>query len=122
MRVVMVSWSVAACEAGAGSGVATAVPTRAGDVWEIDSVAARRTGGADLLAFVSGTHVLIIDGDATYAGTQLTRGGRGPDGGQPLALGGGIQAILAPAGAAMQLRFASGETLPLRKRLEGATP
>lgn len=107
-----------ACGSRAGSETASTVPAHAGDVWELDSVAERSKAGADLLAFVSGAHVLLIDGDDTYAGTQLTRGGKAPDGGQPLTLGGGIRATVAPSGAAMQLRFATGETLPLRKRVD----
>lgn len=93
-----------------------AVPQSRGEVWEIDSAHSRRFAPAVLLAFVSGTHVLVVDGDATYAGMQVTHGGKAPDGGQPLALAGSIEATLAPAGDAMQVRFASGETVVLRRR------
>ena len=106
----------AACGGGGSADAPAAPPSRSGDVWELDSIDDRARTKAALLAFVSGTHVLLVDGNDTYAGMRLTSGGKAPDGGQPLALGGGIEATLAPSGEAMQLRFASGETLPLRKR------
>jgi hypothetical protein len=109
---------VAACGGETGA-VVVAVPARAGEVWELDSVSDRQRARAELLAFVSGTHVLIIDGDETFAGLQHTVGGKAPDGGQPLMLAGGIDATLAPTAGAMQLRFASGEVLALRKRAGG---
>ena len=107
--------AVVAC-AGAGADDAARAPARSGDVWEVDAANDRDAAQGALLAFVSGTHVLLVDGDDTYAGMRRTHGGKAPDGGQPLALGGGIEATLAPSGDAMQLRFASGETLALHKR------
>lgn len=106
----------AACGGGAASDAAARAPARSGDVWELDRAADRTTANGALLAFVSGTHVLLVDGNDTYAGMHLTRGGKAPDGGQPLSLSGGIEATLAPAGESMELRFATGETLALRKR------
>ena len=108
-----------ACGGGAhdSADAPAAAPSRSGDVWELDRADDRAAAKGALLAFVSGTHVLLVDGNDTYAGMRLTSGGKAPDGGQPLALGGGIEATLAPAGETMELRFASGETLPLRKRV-----
>jgi hypothetical protein len=107
-----------ACGGGASSDEAAVAPTRSGEVWEVDASAGDRARArGELLAFVSGTHVLVIDGNDTYAGMRLTHGGKAPDGGQPLAPAGGIEATLAPAGDSMQLRFASGETLSLRKHV-----
>jgi hypothetical protein len=111
--------AMTACGGGSGAVVA-AVPARAGEVWELDSVSDRQRAGAELLAFVSGTHVLVVDGDETFAGLQHTVGGKAPDGGQPLTLAGGIDATLAPFGGAMQLRFSTGEVLALRKRTAGS--
>ncbi len=109
--------ALAACsEAGGDSNEATGVPSRSGDVWVLDSAGSQSAASAALLAFVSGTHVLVVDGDETFAGMQVTHGGKAPDGGQPLTLSGGIDATLAPSGNAMRLKFASGETMPLRKR------
>ncbi|HEV7993741.1 MAG TPA: hypothetical protein VGP25_18080 [Gemmatimonadaceae bacterium] len=108
--------AASACGGGASDDAATAAPTRSGDVWEVAG-GDRARAKSELLAFVSGTHALVVDGNDTYAGMRLTRGGKAPDGGQPLAPAGGIEATLAPAGDSMQLRFASGETLSLRKHV-----
>ncbi|MEO8563339.1 MAG: hypothetical protein ABI601_14745 [bacterium] len=113
--------AAAACGGGGSADAPAAAPSRSGDVWELDSIDDRARTKAALLAFVSGTHVLLVDGNDTYAGMRLTSGGKAPDGGQPLVLGGGIEATLAPSGDAMQLRFASGETLPMRKRVSGGS-
>jgi hypothetical protein len=115
--IALLLGAAAACGGGGTSDAPAAAPSRSGDVWVLDSTDSRAGAKAALLAFVSGTHVLLVDGNDTYAGMRLTSGGKAPDGGQPLALGGGIEATLAPAGEAMQLRFASGETLALRKRV-----
>ena len=109
-----------ACARAKTPDVAVSVPRRSGDVWELDSVSSRSTAAASLLAFVTGTHVLLVDGDATYAGMRVTAGGQAPDGAQPLALSSGIGATLAPRGEVMQLRFSSGEVLALRRRAAGA--
>jgi len=109
--------AAAACGGGeSASDQPASAPARSGDVWELEGTTDRAAAKGALLAFVSGTHVLLVDGNDTYAGMRMTRGGKAPDGGQPLALAGGIEATLAPSGEAMQLRFASGETLALRKR------
>ena len=89
-------------------------------MFELDSVTTRATAAASLLAFVSGTHVLVVDGDKTYAGMRVTAGGHAPDGAQALSLGMGIAATLAPMGRAWQLRFSSGEVLPMRRRDAGS--
>jgi hypothetical protein len=109
--------AAAACGGGASDDAATPAPTHSGDVWEVSASGDRARTKGELLAFVSGTHVLLVDGNDTYAGMRLTRGGKAPDGGQPLAPAGGIEATLASAGDSMQLRFASGETLSLRKHV-----
>ncbi|MDB4892932.1 MAG: hypothetical protein JWL61_4787 [Gemmatimonadetes bacterium] len=94
---------------------AAKVPSRAGDVWEIDGSAGRAASPAALLAFVNGMHVLIIDGDDVFAGTQLIKSNRAPDGVRTLQLADGSSADLVPNGDAFELRFASGERIPLRK-------
>jgi hypothetical protein len=116
-RAAFLLLAAVACGGGAASDAPAPAPTRSGDVWEIDYADDRRAAAGALLAFVSGTHVILVDGNDSYAGMRVTRGGKAPDGGQPLTLAGGIEATLAPAGEAMQLRFASGETLGLHKRV-----
>ena len=110
----------AGCSQDAGSRVAVSLPRRAGEIWEVDSAASQSSGAAALLAFVSGTQVLLVDGATTYAGMRVTDGGQAPDGGQPLVLSDGISATLAPREGGMQLRFSSGEVLALRRRDAGA--
>src|SRR6185295_19881854 len=61
--------AVLAC-GGAGADDTARAPTRAGDVWEVDSANDRDAAQGALLAFVSGTHVLLVDGDDTYAGMR----------------------------------------------------
>jgi hypothetical protein len=113
---VLLLLAAAGCARHAPPDVASSVPPRAGEVWELDS-SDSSAAAASLLAFVSGTHVLVVDGEETYAGMRVTDGGQAPDGGQPLALAaGGIAATLAPSGAALQLRFSSGEVLAMRRR------
>jgi hypothetical protein len=109
-----------ACGSDAAPQDAARAPARSGDVWVLGASNDRTQVTGALLAFVSGTHVLVVDGNDTYAGMRVTHGGKAPDGGQPLALAGGIEATLVPAGDSMELRFASGERLPLHKRPEAA--
>jgi hypothetical protein len=94
---------------------AAEVPARSGDVWEIDGSAGRTASPAAMLAFVNGMHVLVIDGDDVFAGTQRLKSNRAPDGVRTLQLADGSSADLVPNGDAFELRFASGERIPLRK-------
>lgn len=108
---------VVACGAPPATGNAVTLPTRRGEVWELDSAETRATSAAALLAFVSGTQTLLVDGDDTFAGMRVTQGGTAPDGGQPLTLGDGdIQATLIKSATSTQLTFSTGERLPLRRR------
>jgi hypothetical protein len=108
---------LAGCGGSEGASESAAkVPTRSGDVWEIDGSAGRQTSPAALLAFVNGMHVLIIDGDDVFAGTQRLKSNRAPDGVRTLQLADGSSADMVPNGEAFELRFASGERIPLRKQ------
>jgi hypothetical protein len=118
--VLVLLAGASACGADAAPEEAARAPARSGDVWELGAGSGRDAATGALLAFVSGTHVLVVDGNDTYAGMRVTRGGKAPDGGQPLALEGGIEATLVPAGDSMELRFASGERLALHKRAAAA--
>lgn len=92
------------------------MPARSGDVWEIDGSVGRTASPAAMLAFVNGMQVLIIDGDDVFAGTQQVKSNRAPDGVRTLQLADGSSADLVPNGQAFELRFASGERIPLRKQ------
>jgi hypothetical protein len=101
-------------KAGDGRAAATA-PTRAGEVWTIDRAADRAAAPAALLAYVSGLHVMVLDGDDAYAGMTRLRAQSGANGARVFKLAGGGEATLTAAGDALDLRFASGESIPLRR-------
>lgn len=106
-----------ACAGGdaAGAPAAARVPERAGEVWELDRADDRAAVPAALLAYASGLHVVVIDDDAVYTGTtRLGTERRGDT--LALTLPNGLAAHLVADGDALTLRFASGETIPLRRR------
>ena len=114
-------WLLAIGVAGCGSrGDATAgaarAPSRSGDVWETDKVADRKAAPATVLAFVNGLHTMVLDGSDVYAGTTRLTTTADTAGGRVVALANGLSARLVPAGDAMELRFTSGESIPLRKQ------
>lgn len=108
--------------AGADGRVATAerAPARAGDVWELDAADDRRTAPAALLAYVSGLHVLVLDGDDVYAGMTHLQGTRGRDGARLFRLANDLDAQLVPVDDRLELRFSSGEVTTLHR--QGARP
>jgi hypothetical protein len=101
---------------GGESGIVARAPARAGDVWELDRTEDRATAQAALLAYVNGLHVMVLDGNTAYAGMTRLEAAKGPDGSQTLTLANGLKADLVHAGEAVELRFSSGELVPLRKR------
>src|SRR5689334_5263419 len=110
--------AAAGCGGAGDGGAAAAVPARAGEVWEADRAEDRANAAATLLAFVNGVHVVVVDGDDAYAGMTRLRAARAPDGHRTLALANGLSAQLVPVGDVMELRFSSGEALPLRRQPE----
>ena len=64
--------------------------------------------------------VVVVDGDDAYAGMTRLRAAKGADGARTFALANGLTAELAPVGEVMELRFSSGETLPMRRQPERA--
>lgn len=76
---------VMGCGGDASPEAAVSMPATAGDVWEIADPSDRRTAPAAMTAFVSGAHVIVVDGDDVHAGSgmldakaaQLTRNGDG---------------------------------------------
>jgi hypothetical protein len=99
----------------AGASVAKA-PSHAGDVWETDKASDRKAAAATVLAFVNGLHTVVLDGNDVYAGTTRFSTSADTAGGRTLALSNGLSASIDPAGDAMELRFSSGERVPLRKQ------
>jgi hypothetical protein len=100
---------------GSGSGEAS-VPSSGGDVWEIDQGNRAMAAGA-VLAYVNGLHVLVLDDGEVSAGMTPVKTAPKPDGGLNLKLESGVEATLTPAAAdRLELRFASGESVSMRKK------
>jgi hypothetical protein len=107
---------VACGKHGDAAGSVAKAPSHSGDVWEVDKVSDRKEAPATVLAFVNGLHTVVLDGSDVYAGS--TRYGTSADtgGGRIVALSNGLSARIVDAGDAMELRFSSGERVPLRKQ------
>jgi hypothetical protein len=102
---------------GGTSGPATArAPSSAGEVWEVDPSADRGALAGALLAYVSGLHVVVLDGDRAYAGMTRLEGKRAENGARSFALASGLSAEVVKQGETAQLRFSSGEGVPLRRQ------
>jgi hypothetical protein len=113
----LIAVGLAACgeHRGADSVVARA-PSHSGDVWEIDKEGDRGQAPATVLAFVNGLHTVVLDGNDVYAGTTRLSTTSDSTGGREVSLANGLSAHLVPAGDGMELRFSSGERVPLRKQ------
>jgi len=100
------------------SGPETAkAPAHAGDVWEIDRAVGREAMPAAVLAYANGLHVMVLDGKDVFAGMTRFEAESRPDGARAIKLTGGLEALLVPAGAEkIDLRFSSGESIPLLKK------
>jgi hypothetical protein len=92
-----------------------------GDVWEIDNADDRGGAPAALLAYVSGLHLIVLDGDDAFAGMTRLTAEQKPGGGRSIALSPSLEAELAPTAVGMELRFSSGEIVPMRKKTPGRT-
>jgi len=96
-------------------------PATAGDVWEIDHADDHAGAPGALLAYVNGVHLMVLDGDAAFAGmtplSVLSKSG----GGRFLHLSPSLEAELAPTPDGMELRFSTGETVPMRRKLPART-
>lgn len=94
---------------------AAAAPSRAGTVWELDRAGDRSVAAASLLAFVNGLDVMVVDGNDLYTGTTHRTAATANDV-RTVQLPNGLSAALVPNGDALELRFSSGDSVPLRKR------
>lgn len=96
---------------------AAAAPRHSGDVWETDKADDRKAAPATVLAFVNGLHTVVLDGNDVYAGTtRLSTTADTAGSGRVVTLSNGLSARLVPTGDAMELRFTSGESIPMRKQ------
>jgi len=116
MPLFLAATALAACGHKDDATQATAAPSRAGQVWEADHAEDRANAPATLVAFVNGLHVVVLDGDDAYAGMTRLHATSGADGKRTIPLANGLGAELVPVGDVMELRFSSGESLPLRKQ------
>jgi hypothetical protein len=114
---LLLAAALVGCNAGkeADSPVAR-IPDQTGEVWEIDGTGDREATPAAVLAYINGLHVFVLDQGEAFAGMTRLRGERGSNGGHVFHLPNGLDAEVVPAGEGMELRFSSGESLPLRKR------
>ena len=104
---------------GGGDSQAARAPAKAGDVWEIDKADDRAGAPAALLAYVSGVHLMVLDGNDAFAGmTRLTAQSK-PGGGRMLQLSPSLDAELVSTPEGMELRFSTGETVPMRRKTSG---
>ena len=109
--------ALAACGGGDDGAAATSrAPESAGEVWEVDRADDRAAVEGALLAYVTGLHVLVLDDDDAFAGMTRLRATAGADGARAFTLANGLGAELAPAGDALELRFSSGQVVPLKRR------
>lgn len=103
-------------EHGAGDAAVTRPPSRGGQVWETDKASDRRVAPATLVAFVNGLHTIVLDGHDVYAGNTRLHASDDSAGALAVPLANGLSARLVSSGDAMELRFSSGESVPLRKQ------
>lgn len=100
----------------AGDAAVARAPSHGGQVWETDKASDRRAAPATLVAFVNGLHTIVLDGHDVYAGTTRLRASDDSAGALAVPLANGLSARLVSSGDAMELRFSSGESVPLRKQ------
>ena len=107
--------ALAAC-GGDGAAEAVRAPERAGEVWELDRTDDGAAVEGALLAYVNGLHVMVLDDDDAFTGMTRLRATAGDGGRRAFTLANGLGVELAPAGDALELRFAGGQVVPLRRQ------
>lgn len=113
----LIATLMTACGGSSDAGPQTArAPKSAGDVWEIEGTTDRTTASTAVMAYVNGLHVFVLDGDDAFVGMTRVRGTRSDDGSRRFQIADSVSVELAPAGDLLEMRFASGERIPVRKR------
>ena len=69
-----------------------------------------------IVAMVNGVHVMVVEGDRVYAGMTPLATTAGANGARTITFASGLTADLVTAGQGAELRFSSGERVPLRPR------
>jgi hypothetical protein len=91
-------------------------PASAGQVWEVDHPDEPTGNPGALQAFVSGLHVVVVDGNELYAGMTRLDGTPKAGGSLVFQLSRGRTAELASAAEGLEIRFSTGEMVSLKKR------
>jgi hypothetical protein len=107
---------LAGCGGGGEPGSATAPPARAGQVWEVQGAEDRAYIPGSIVAFVNGVHVMVVDDDHVYAGMTALETRSGSDGAKTITFASGLTADLVPSAQGGEMRFSSGERVPVRAR------
>ena len=117
LLLVIFAAGIGGCGKSGSSSEAVKAPARSGDVWEIDRAAGRAAMPGAVLAYANGLHVVVLDGKEVFAGMTRFDAESRPDGARAIKLAGGLEALLVPAGdERIDLRFSSGESIPLLKK------
>ncbi|MGH9348059.1 MAG: hypothetical protein ACRD26_12435 [Vicinamibacterales bacterium] len=105
--------ALAGCGGGGDAGeAAVAAPASRGTLLLMDP-GTRATAPAAVMGFVHGLNAIVVDGDRVYAGMTALQATRGQDGARTLTFADGVSAQMVPAEKGFELRFSSGETIPL---------
>jgi hypothetical protein len=107
---------LAGCGGGGEPGSATASPARAGQVWEVQASEDRAYVPGSIVAFVNGVHVMVVDDDRVYAGMTALETKSRSDGARTITFSSGLTADLVPSAQGGEMRFSSGERVPVRPR------
>ena len=104
------------CGGGGEPGAATAPPSRAGQVWEVQASEDRAFIPGSIVAFVNGVHVMVVDGDTVFAGMTPLTTKTGSGGARTITFSSGLTADMVPSAQGAEMRFSSGERVPVRAR------
>jgi len=116
-RVIAVSAILlAGCGGNPEPGSATAPPSRSGQVWEVQASEDRTYVPGSIVAFVNGVHVMVVDGDTVFAGMTPLATKSGSNGAKTIMFSSGLTADMVPSADGAEMRFSSGERVPLRTR------
>jgi hypothetical protein len=107
---------LAGCDGGGEPGSTAPPPARAGQVWEVQASEDRAYIPGSIVAFINGVHVMVVDGDRVHAGmtTLATKDGAG--GAKTITFSSGLSAEMVPSADGAEMRFSSGERVPVRAR------
>jgi hypothetical protein len=107
---------VAGCGGGGEPGSTAPPPSRAGQVWEVQPSEERAYIPGSIVAFVNGVHVMVVDDDRVYAGMTPLAISNGSNGGKTITFSSGLTAEMVTSAQGAEMRFSSGERVPLRTR------